>query len=243
MYILIILAFIFAALESLALWKGWRGLEFVAKPAVMVCLFIWLYATAGLQGALLWFGIGILFSLAGDIALMFIDRFFIVGLVAFLLGHVAYLIGFNIPLPPVTHTLEHRFRHRDRPGIGQGAAPYFGKPTRKGTKPAGGAGHHLWRCDHTDATGRHADTLPPGLGRNSRFTGQFRGRPVLFFRHHPGLAPLCQPHQEWPHVEHRDVSPGTDCDCGRRGNAVWKLAYPRSRIPNPGILLWRACPP
>ena len=35
------------------------------------------------------FGIGLLFSLAGDISLMFIDRFFIVGLVAFLLVHVA----------------------------------------------------------------------------------------------------------------------------------------------------------
>jgi uncharacterized membrane protein YhhN len=99
MYMLITLAFIFAALESLALWKGWRWLEFVAKPAVMVCLFLWLYATAGLQGALLWFGIGILFSLAGDIALLFIDRTFMLGLVAFLLAHIAYLIGFNSPRP------------------------------------------------------------------------------------------------------------------------------------------------
>jgi uncharacterized membrane protein YhhN len=99
MNVLIILAFIFAGLESLALWKGWRKLEFVVKPAVMVCLFIWLYATAGLRGALLWFGIGLLFSLAGDIALMFIDRFFMLGLIAFLLAHIAYLVGFNIPFP------------------------------------------------------------------------------------------------------------------------------------------------
>lgn len=101
MYILIILAFIFAALESLALWQGWSRLEFIAKPAVMVCLFIWLYGTAGLRGALLWFGIGILFSLAGDIALLFIDRFFALGLLSFLLAHFAYLIGFNIPLPEI----------------------------------------------------------------------------------------------------------------------------------------------
>ena len=99
MNVLIILAFTFAGLESLALYKDIRKLEFVAKPAVMVCLFIWLTGTASLQGALLWFGIGLLLSLAGDIALMFIDRFFIVGLVAFLLGHIAYLVGFNIPLP------------------------------------------------------------------------------------------------------------------------------------------------
>ncbi len=99
MYTLIILAFIFAGLESLALWKGLRKLEFIAKPAVMVCLFAWLSGTAGLQGALLWFGIGILFSLAGDIALLSIDRYFMLGLVAFLLAHIAYLIGFNSPPP------------------------------------------------------------------------------------------------------------------------------------------------
>lgn len=102
MYTLIILAFIFAALESLALWKGWRKLEFIAKPAVMVCLFIWLIATASLQGSLFWFGIGILFSLAGDLALLSIDRFFMLGLIAFLLAHVAYLVGFNTPLPQTT---------------------------------------------------------------------------------------------------------------------------------------------
>jgi uncharacterized membrane protein YhhN len=97
--ILIILAFIFAVLESLALWKGWRRLEFIAKPAMMVCLFLWLYITAGLRGAAFWFGIGILFSLAGDIALLFIERTFMLGLVAFLLAHIAYLIGFNSPRP------------------------------------------------------------------------------------------------------------------------------------------------
>jgi alkenylglycerophosphocholine/alkenylglycerophosphoethanolamine hydrolase len=102
MDILIILAFIFAGLESLALWKGRRKLEFIAKPAVIVCLFIWLIATAGLQGSLLWFGIGILFSLAGDIALLSIDRFFMLSLIAFLLAHIVYLIGFNTPLPQTT---------------------------------------------------------------------------------------------------------------------------------------------
>lgn len=99
MYILIIIAFIFAVLELLAMRQSWRQLEYIAKPAVMVCLFIWLYATAGLQGPSLWFGIGILFSLAGDIALLLIDRYFLLGLIAFLLAHITYLIGFNMPLP------------------------------------------------------------------------------------------------------------------------------------------------
>ena len=91
-----VLALMFAALEALALTRGWRRLEWVAKPAVMVCLFAWLYLSTGLQGLTLWFGIGILFSLAGDVLLMIsLDRLFIFGLLAFLLAHLCYLAGFQ----------------------------------------------------------------------------------------------------------------------------------------------------
>ena len=100
MNILLIAALGFAALESFALWKTQPRLEYIAKPAVMVTLFIWLWTASRLNSALLWFGIGVLFSLAGDILLMFsLDRFFLAGLVAFLLAHIAYVIGFNIPIP------------------------------------------------------------------------------------------------------------------------------------------------
>jgi alkenylglycerophosphocholine/alkenylglycerophosphoethanolamine hydrolase len=99
MNFLIVLGFIFAVLESLVLYKSWRKLEFVTKPAVMLCLFIWLYFTAGLGGSLLWFGLGIIFSLVGDVFLLFIDRFFMFGLIAFLVAHIAYLVGFNTPPP------------------------------------------------------------------------------------------------------------------------------------------------
>lgn len=100
MNILLLVAFVFAALEALAVWKNWLRSEYVAKPAVMVMLFIWLFTSVGLNGALLWFGLGIIFSFTGDILLMIsLDRFFIFGLVAFLLAHTAYVIGFNIPLP------------------------------------------------------------------------------------------------------------------------------------------------
>lgn len=96
-------AFVFAGLESLALLKGWRRLEYIAKPAVMVVLFLWLFTSAGLEGAPLWFGLGILFSLTGDVLLMLsLDRFFLAGLGAFLLAHVTYVIGFNIPLPEMS---------------------------------------------------------------------------------------------------------------------------------------------
>lgn len=96
----LLFAFIFALLEALVLWKGWIRLEYVAKPAVMIVLLLWLWTSVGISGALLWFGVGILFSLLGDVLLMIsLDRMFLLGLVAFLLAHIAYVIGFNIPLP------------------------------------------------------------------------------------------------------------------------------------------------
>jgi uncharacterized membrane protein YhhN len=45
---------------------------------------------------MLWFGLGILFSLLGDVLLLFPqDRTFIAGVVAFLFTHLFYLIGFQ----------------------------------------------------------------------------------------------------------------------------------------------------
>ena len=95
-------AFVFAVLESLAVWKQIRGLEFIAKPAVMVVLLGYLWTSVGLTGVPLWFGLGILFSLAGDVFLLWLDRFFLFGLVSFLLGHIAYVIGFNLPASPLS---------------------------------------------------------------------------------------------------------------------------------------------
>ena len=92
----LVLALIAALTEAIAVQKNIRKLEFFAKPAVMVCLLIWLYASTGLQGSMLLFGLGILFSLVGDVALMSrSDRIFMLGLTAFLFTHVFYLIGFK----------------------------------------------------------------------------------------------------------------------------------------------------
>ncbi len=96
MYIWLILAFIFAALEATAVSKNLRRLEYAAKPAVMVCLFLWLYSITGLQGSAFWFGAGIVFSLAGDVLLMAApDRLFLFGLIAFLFAHFSYITGFS----------------------------------------------------------------------------------------------------------------------------------------------------
>lgn len=103
MSIFLIAALVFAALEALALQKNLPRLEYLAKPAVMIALFLWLWTSAGLNGALLWFGLGLLFSLAGDVLLMIsLDRLFIAGLAAFLCAHVMYILGFNTPLPALS---------------------------------------------------------------------------------------------------------------------------------------------
>lgn len=96
MYLWLILAFLFAALEAVAVLKNIGRLEYIAKPAVMVCLFLWLYTSTGLQASALWFGLGILFSLLGDVLLMGRrESLFLFGLIAFLFTHIAYITGFR----------------------------------------------------------------------------------------------------------------------------------------------------
>lgn len=103
MYLWTILALIFAFLEGIAVSKNLQRLEYIAKPAVMICLFLWLYTTTGLRDNALWFGLGILFSLVGDVLLMIsLERLFLFGLVAFLFAHIFYISGFRDELINLT---------------------------------------------------------------------------------------------------------------------------------------------
>lgn len=97
------LVLIFASLEVIAVSKNLQRLQYFAKPAVMVCLFLWFYSSTGLQGNTLWFGLGILFSLAGDVLLMIsLERIFLLGLIAFFLAHISYITGFRDEIVNVT---------------------------------------------------------------------------------------------------------------------------------------------
>jgi len=100
-FTLIGLALVVALLDWLAVAKKWKTLEYIAKPGVMVVLLIWLASVGGFQGYLIPFGLGLLFSMAGDIFLMLPKERFVAGLVSFLLAHVAYIIGFNDTFPPM----------------------------------------------------------------------------------------------------------------------------------------------
>ena len=98
-YIFFGLAVILAVLDWIAVARGWRILEYFAKPATMVALLAFVIQNGGLSGGMIWFSLGLLFSLAGDVFLMLPKEQFIAGLVSFLLAHIAYIIGLAPRLP------------------------------------------------------------------------------------------------------------------------------------------------
>lgn len=82
-----------------ALWKGWRGLELVCRPLLMVVLSSWFFFNSRRVGDrfTLLVQAGLFFSLIGDVALMFIyvdDFNFLVGLGAFFLAQLCYAFAF-----------------------------------------------------------------------------------------------------------------------------------------------------
>ncbi len=81
-------------LEWVAAGKKWRKLRVVTKPLSLILLIVWFGALGGWQVGK-WFGLGLVFSLAGDIFLLLRSRFFIAGLASFLAAHISYIIGYN----------------------------------------------------------------------------------------------------------------------------------------------------
>jgi len=103
-----ILFFLVAAVDWLAIARGQKKLEYLAKPAAMLVLLGLLAWVGGFSSLpVLCFALGIFFSMAGDICLMLAyahlsDRWFFGGMAAFFLTHLAYIIGLNIPMPNVS---------------------------------------------------------------------------------------------------------------------------------------------
>ncbi len=90
----LLLFFIVGIVEWAAAGKKWRKLRVVTKPLALLLLMVWFGVMGGWQVGW-WFGIGLGFSLAGDIFLLLRSRYFIAGLSAFLAAHVCYIIGYN----------------------------------------------------------------------------------------------------------------------------------------------------
>jgi uncharacterized membrane protein YhhN len=75
-----------------ALDRAWLNLAF--KPLATLCVIAWAALGRSDDGLVKrWIVIGLVFSLAGDVALLWPVQGFLVGLVAFLLGHLSYLVA------------------------------------------------------------------------------------------------------------------------------------------------------
>jgi uncharacterized membrane protein YhhN len=78
----------------LAVATGRRALEYLCKPATLVALIVVaLTLHPVVDGRRAWFVVALVLSLAGDVLLMLPRDLFVAGLVSFLGGHVAYVIG------------------------------------------------------------------------------------------------------------------------------------------------------
>jgi uncharacterized membrane protein YhhN len=74
-----------------------RPVELIAKPMTLVALIgVALGLFAPDPTVRICFVVALLFCLAGDVFLLFEERLFVFGLGAFLLGHIAYIVGFAL---------------------------------------------------------------------------------------------------------------------------------------------------
>jgi uncharacterized membrane protein YhhN len=94
-----------ALVDWYAVWRGDRRTESWAKPAVLVALIVTalvLGATDSAAGT--WLLVALAFGLAGDVLLLGkSDRRFQLGLAAFLVGHLAFVVSFTrLGLEPPT---------------------------------------------------------------------------------------------------------------------------------------------
>ena len=91
-----------ALVDWSALWFKRPQISYVSKPATLIALILWFTSQGGWNQAPGWFGLALVFSLLGDIFLLLPDRFFILGLAAFLFAHISYIIGFSPQSPAAT---------------------------------------------------------------------------------------------------------------------------------------------
>ena len=101
-------AFVFALVFAVGNWfavarpRRVLALEYVCKPATLVAL---IFAAGLLDPAAdahtrrVWFVAALVCSLAGDVLLMLPEDLFVPGLAAFLVGHLAYVVGFWVHGP------------------------------------------------------------------------------------------------------------------------------------------------
>lgn len=92
---LVLTVFVFAVflLDWLAVGFSWRQVEWIMKPLAMIMVILWTLTAAGwnFEPLLLLLLLAQGFGLVGDVFLMLKARWFLMGLGAFLLGHLFYV--------------------------------------------------------------------------------------------------------------------------------------------------------
>ncbi len=92
--VLLALTMVIAAADWFAVGTGNRTLEYVAKPATMIALLGVALTLDPVDGAARsWLVVALVLCLLGDVFLMLPSDRFVEGLAAFLLGHIAYVVG------------------------------------------------------------------------------------------------------------------------------------------------------
>lgn len=92
----LVLFFVCAIVNWVSVARRWRLGEVISKPLTLLLLILFFWEMVGWEGGTVWFGLGLVFSLAGDTFLLWMKRFFVPGLAAFLLAHVCYTVGLNL---------------------------------------------------------------------------------------------------------------------------------------------------
>ncbi|MGB9586385.1 MAG: lysoplasmalogenase family protein, partial [Anaerolineales bacterium] len=100
------LSIIIALLDWYAVSRDYPRFRILSKPLVLIFIISWFTSVHGWDKGGIYFGLALIFSLLGDIFLLkklivLNENFFQLGLIAFLLTQIFYIIGFNqAGLPP-----------------------------------------------------------------------------------------------------------------------------------------------
>jgi uncharacterized membrane protein YhhN len=93
-FLLLALGLASAVVDWVAVDRGTKAVEYLCKPLTLV---LFVGAAMALDPAddtvRTWFVVALVLSLIGDVFLMLPEDLFVPGLVAFLFGHVAYIVG------------------------------------------------------------------------------------------------------------------------------------------------------
>ncbi len=96
-WVLLAVAGVFAVADWAAVARGSKPVEYVPKPVALAALIGVALLVDPADGAQRgWFVVALACSLAGDVFLMLPRDLFVAGLAAFLLAHVAYIVGINL---------------------------------------------------------------------------------------------------------------------------------------------------